>query len=36
MPSVSKPHSEIHSDTNAETNLLAHTDTIGMLNDILG
>ena len=36
MSSVSEPCSEIHNDTNAEPNLLAHIDTIGMLNDIFG
>jgi len=36
MSSVLEPRSVSHSDTNAEPNLLAHIDTIGMLNDIWG
>ena len=36
MSSVLEPQSRRHSDTNVEPNLLAHIDTIGMLNDIFG
>jgi len=34
--SISKPHSGSHSDTNAESNQLAHINTIGMLKDFFG